>query len=1054
MNRGVSVRVAGLLCVAASSWAIQIAAAAGQPTASQGAGSADYFESKVRPVLAANCYDCHADERMAGLRVDSREALLKGGRSGPAIVPGDPEKSLLVDAVRQTGKLKMPKGGQLKPDEIAAISEWVKAGAMWPPSASAATGAAAATADKPPVTASAYLIKPEQRAFWSFQALRKPPVPAVSHPSWPKSDIDRFVLARLEKDGLTPVRPADKRTLLRRATLDLTGLPPTLEEIDAFEKDESPEAFPKVVDRLLASPHYGEAWGRLWLDVARYGEDDYRSLDPKGRGFNPYPNAYLYRDWVIKAFNDDLPYDQFVRAQLAADLAGEPSSRARTLPALGFLGLGPWFYDNGAVEVTRADERHDRVDVVTRGFLGLTVGCARCHDHKYDPIPTADYYSLAGVFLNSTYKEYPLVPKSVAEEFDRNDKTIEKKEKLLEEFLKTESTQLGETLALQASKYIVAAWKVTGEPKEELAKVVDKDKLDYELFDRWLKFLVKPPRFYPYLKTWQEMVKGGGTAAEAKKLADEFQALLLDVMFEKREIKEENDIIIAKALTGTKKKEPGKLPSDFVTNDDFCPNCGLELKNLPVERNSLWTDAFSRDLQDGFDPAQAADLLKPGLLVFRGWGLERQLGADRRRYIDGLRSDIETLRKAQPPKYAFVHGVGDVSTPTNLKISKRGSPYNLGDETPRHFLSVLSDAAPSPFQKGSGRLELADAILRQPISMRVIVNRIWKGHFGAGLVDTPSNFGVAGERPTNPELLEYLAQTFVDNKLSTKQLHRDIMLSAVYQLSTEHVPANFEKDAGNRLYWRAERHRMTAEQVRDSLLFVSGALDTKMGGPSMALGPAVDRRTVYGKISRYKLDDYLQLFDFPSPNLSAEKRFTTSVPLQRLFLMNSDFMEQQGELIARRVAAEPDNTARIQKAYRLVFGRAASDAEVKAGLAFLTSEPLKAYEEQKAAKNAKDARQAINTKDTEGTQAGDKKATTDTKGTDKKVTNDDTKAAEKKPVDDDDAKDGGVDKEDAGMMAGVVPGTSKNDEKKLLPATPWGRYVKILLSSNEFLFID
>ena len=254
-----------------------------------------------------------------------------------------------------------------------------------------------------------------------------------------------------------------------------------------------------MIDRLLASPQYGETWGRLWLDVARYGEDDYRSLDPKQRGFNPYPNAYLYRDWVIKAFNDDLPYDQFVTAQLAGDLIGEPATRARTLPALGFLGLGPWFYDNGAVEITRADERHDRVDVVSRGFLGLTVGCARCHDHKYDPIPTRDYYSLAGVFLNTTYHEYPLVPKSIVDEYTLQDKQIEKKEKLLEEFTRTESTQLAETLALQASKYMAAAWKVLGEPKDDIAKVVDAEKLDYELFERWLKFVAKPPRFYPYL---------------------------------------------------------------------------------------------------------------------------------------------------------------------------------------------------------------------------------------------------------------------------------------------------------------------------------------------------------------------------------------------------------------------------------------------------------------------------------------------------------------------------------------------------------------------------
>src|SRR5262249_4652826 len=743
------------------------------------AQAGDFFESKIRPVLAANCYDCHTDQRMGGLRLDSRDALLKGGRSGPAIVPGDPEKSLLIAAVLQTGALKMPKGGVLKADEVSALVEWVRAGADWPSSTATETRNASTAAGKPSAAApaSSYVFKPEQRAFWSFQPLRKPAVPAVSHESWPKTDIDRFILARLEKEGLTPVPAADKRTLIRRATLDLTGLPPTIDEIEAFEKDDSADAFAKVVDRLLESPQYGETWGRLWLDVARYGEDDYRSLDPKGRGLNPYPNAYLYRDWVIKAFNDDMPYDQFVRAQLAGDLLGDPASRARTLPALGFLGLGPWFYDNGAVEITRADERHDRVDVVSRGFLGLTVGCARCHDHKYDPIPTKDYYSLAGVFLSTSYKEYPLAPKAVVDEYDAQDKKIEKKEKLLEDFLRIESTQLAQTLALQTAKYMVAAWRVTGEPKEEVPKIVDKEKLDYELFDRWLKFLAKPPRFYPYLTKWQEMVKGGGSLSDARKLADEFQELVLDIMFDRKDVNDENDIIKAKALPGTKKKEPAKLPSDFITNDDFCPGCGLELKSMPIERQNLYTDVFVRDLQEGFDPAYTKDI-KPGVLTFRGWGLERQLSAERRAYINGLREDIEKLHKDQPPKYPFVHGVGDVEKPSNLRVSVRGNPFNLGDEVPRHFLSVLSAQDPAPFAKGSGRLELANAILAQPVAMRVIVNRIWKGHFGTGLVDTPSNFGVTGERPTNPELLDYLAQQFVAGGMSIKKLHRSIMLTA------------------------------------------------------------------------------------------------------------------------------------------------------------------------------------------------------------------------------------------------------------------------------------
>ena len=415
--------------------------------------------------------------------------------------------------------------------------------------------------------------------------------------------------------------------------------------------------------------------------------------------------------------------------------------------------------------------------------------------------------------------------------------------------------------------------------------------------------------------------------------------------------------------------------------------------------------------------------------MFRKWGLERQLSADRRRYIDALRSDVEALRKAQPPKYPFVHGVGDVDKPVNLKVSRRGSPYNLGAEAPRHFLSILSEGDPQPFSHGSGRLELADAILRTPLAMRVIVNRVWKQHFGTGLVDTPSNFGVAGEKPTHPELLDYLAQRFIDQKMSIKALHREIMLSAVYQSSADNNPASYEKDSGNRLYWRVERRRMTAEQIRDSLLFVAGALDTKAGGPSIPLTPLADRRTVYGKVSRYRLDDYLQLFDFPSPNLSAEKRFTTSVPLQRLFFMNSDFMQQQGERVARLVEGEADNAARIKKAYRVIFGRAASDKEVAAGLAFLSSEPLKAYEERKA------------TKDTKGA----------------KDTKDDAKEADakKKAAAADDEKSDAPDKEEVGMMAGVVPGAAKkDDDKKLLPPTTLGRYMKILLSSNEFLFVE
>jgi hypothetical protein len=980
------------------------------PTAQQ----LEFFETRVRPLLVEACYDCHTEDEKGGLRLDSREAILKGGESGPAIVPGDPDASLLIKTVRHVqGIPKMPRSADpLAAAQVGFLEDWIRMGAPWPAAAAGMAAAAPArTGDRP--------IDPALRTFWSFQPIARVEAPVVRDAAWPKTDIDRFVLARMERDGLRPVAPADKRTLIRRATLQLTGLPPTAEDIEAFEQDEAPDAFEKVVDRLLASPHYGETWGRRWLDVARYGEDDPRSLDPMGRGFAPYPNAYLYRDWVVKAFNDDLPYDQFVQAQLAADQMHE-TVRVRHLPALGFLGLGPWYYDNGSVEITRADERNDRVDVVSRGFLGLTVACARCHDHKYDPISARDYFALSGVFLNTSYHEYPLAPASMVSEYKALEKTIKDKEKLLEEFRVTESRQLAQTLAFQAARYMRAAWKVQGAPKEDPGITAAREKLDFELFTRWLRFLAKPPLFYPHLVKWQAMVKEGGSDEEAKRLAGEFQDLLLEVMFEQREVKEENDIIRAKALPGTKKKEPSNLPHEFVTNDDFCPGCDLELKSLASPaRAQLWTDVFESDLVDPSTP-EAKQGRRPALLSFTGWGLERWLGPDRRRYIEELRTDLVGLRKALPAKYAYVHGVRDVEKPVEQKLHIRGNPMREGEIVPRRFLQVLSPAEPPPLVTGSGRMDLARAILDQPIAARVIVNRIWKWHFGAGIVDTPSNFGALGERPTNPELLDYLAQAFLDDGRSIKKLHRRIMLSAVYQLSAADDPANMKTDAGNRYYWRANRTRLSAEQIRDSVLFVSGALDPKVGGPSEALTPSATRRTIYGTVSRYKLDPFLQLFDFPAPTISAEQRFATSVPLQRLFFMNSEFMQQQAERVAEKVREEPDNRSRVTKAYRMIFGRAPSEAELVAALEYLSAEPLRAYEERREAA-AKEKAEA-----TAKEKAG--------------------AAAVKPPPPREPMQ---------GMMAGVTPGSAPADPaKKPLPVTPLGRYIKVLLSSSEFLFVE
>jgi hypothetical protein len=387
-----------------------------------------------------------------------------------------------------------------------------------------------------------------------------------------------------------------------------------------------------------------------------------------------------------------------------------------------------------------------------------------------------------------------------------------------------------------------------------------------------------------------------------------------------------------------------------------------------------------------------------------------------------MRKDIENLRKALPEKYAYVHGVKDVEKPVEQKLHIRGNPMREGDVVPRRFLPVLSEAAPAPLTRGSGRLDLAEAILQQPIATRVIVNRVWKWHFGTGIVDTPSNFGQLGERPTNPELLEYLAQSFVDGGYSIKALHRQIMLSRVYQLSSADSAVNTAKDAANRYYWRANRRRLTAEQIRDSVLAVAGTLDEKMGGPSFALTATGTRRTVYGKVSRYKTDQFLQLFDFPAATISAEQRFATNVPLQRLFFMNSDFMQQQAERLAQKLQDEPDNRARVTKGYRLVFGRDPQPAELAAGVEYLVAEPLRAYEERRAAEDARK----------------------------KEIEADPKKAPKPKPKP---MPGDGMAME--GMMAGVMPPPpGAEPPKKPLPVTPLGRYVKILLSSSEFIFID
>ena len=470
----------------------------------------DFYTTKVKPLLTTKCYACHTQTAMGGLRLDSREGVQKGGASGPAIVPGPASNTLLMQVVTHThSKIKMPPGGRLSDAEIATLRQWIESGAHFEPQPSA--GAPAAKSDVA-----------SRRNFWSFQKPVKHAPPAVRDASWVHTPIDAFILSTLEAKGLKPAPPADRRTLLRRVTLDLTGLPPTPSEYKEFREDKSPDAFAKVVDRLLASERYGERWGRHWLDVARYADADGLSLAPE-----PFTNAWRYRDWVIAAFNNDMPYDQFLRAQIAGDLLDKPGERKLT-PGLGYLALGPWYFRIVEPPKARADELQDRIDVVARGMLGLTVACARCHDHKYDPIPTKDYYGIGGVLASTEYKEEPLTDPETVKKYDDAEKRIADFEKQIKTLLDAERTTFGERMAKESGRYLLAVWgKKRG--VQDLATG-----LDAKIVDRWARYLDKT-HDHPFLNFWPDLI-AKGSQAEATRAAEAFQQTVDTVVRENREI--------------------------------------------------------------------------------------------------------------------------------------------------------------------------------------------------------------------------------------------------------------------------------------------------------------------------------------------------------------------------------------------------------------------------------------------------------------------------------------------------------------------------------------
>ncbi|MBI2824750.1 MAG: PSD1 domain-containing protein [Planctomycetia bacterium] len=747
------------------------------------------FEQRIRPLLVANCFACHGPDKQKGeLRLDSRAAMLAGGESGPAVTPGDPETSLLVDAVRYGAARQMPPKGKLPDAQIAALVEWIKLGAPWPDQPAVAGIKSDADDEAPAFTA-------EQKAFWSFQPPVDPPLPEVKNGAWAKSPVDRFVLVGLEAKALAPAPAADKRTLLRRATFDLVGLPPTPEELAAFLADDSPDAFARVVDRLLASPRYGERWGRHWLDVARYA-------DSNGMDENlAYVNAYRYRDWVIAAFNVDKPYDEFVREQLAGDLlppSNDEATNAARIVATGLLVLGPKMLAEDDPVKMEMDIVDEQVDTVGQAFLGLTLGCARCHDHKFDPVPAADYYALAGIF---------------------------------------KSTRSMDNLK------VVAQWHERTISSRDQQERVEAHRRQVEL-----------------------------VKARAETLA------------------RDEDDLLALAL------------GPFVAKQE--------------KREAYYTPAGARE-------------------------------------IKRLRDQLGELEK-QAPQLDMAMAVEE-GKPEDLRIHVRGSHWTLSREVKRGFPRILAGENQPPLPaEASGRLQLAQWLTRpdHPLTARVIVNRVWRWHFGAGLVRTPDNFGRLGNPPTNPPLLDWLSHRFVEGGWSLKALHRLIMLSSTYQMSTANNERSTAIDPENQLLWRINRRRLEAEVLRDAILAVAGQLDDAAGGSLLANKPRQyvtgtastndtrydsRRRSVYLPVVRSALYDVFQAFDFADPSTLNGDRPTTTVAPQALFMMNSKLVLEASRGLAELLLAqdEADDAGRVHVAYERLYARPPSTEESTRALVFV-----------------------------------------------------------------------------------------------------------------------
>jgi hypothetical protein len=849
---------------------------------SLGAGQAqtpaqlEFFEKNARPLFAEKCQGCHnAKLKSGGLDFSSPNAIKEAASMGIFGSPGEPEKSVIIQALGYESRIKMPPQGKLPAETIAAVREWVAAGAPTPAIAPSAGDSLSGTGVRP--VALRGVITDADKNFWSFKPISQAAPPTPKQQDWAVNPIDRFILANLEKNGLKPAPQADKTTLLRRATFDLTGLPPTEKELQDFLADKSPQAFEKVVDRLLASPRYGERWGRHWLDVMRYADSTGSDEDHR------YPHAWRYRDYVVEAFNDDMPYNQFVREQLAGDiLAADPNSGVgyRGIVATGFLALGKKALAQKDLPLKRYDVVDDQIDVTAKAFLGLTVTCARCHDHKFDPIATKDYYQLAAIFASTlSYAggatgdpiQTPLAAPGEFEAFQKQWSAYNALEKKVADIIDFDKDaqkyrDLGEQ---KIAASMQAAYRVYAKG-EAMAMVAADTKLDEKQLARWVDYLKdgKPPE----LAQWR-----AATDANRKDVAAEYQE-----EFRRSAYQYDQDLSWWKQAQGN------------------FPNAGKIAG--PHPRMSAERDPFFVAVwQDG------------GPLHRSGDEQMASLAPEKAHEAASLLAQAAEMEKTLPTHEVPMACAVKEGDTMDQKIFVRGDYHNLGDPVEHTVPEILRLSAPAPEVKTkSGRLELADWIVdpRNPLPSRVMANRIWQGHFGDGIVRTPDNYGRLGERPGNPELLDYLAKRFMESGWSIKKMNRMIMLSKTYQMSAVFDEATKAKDPENRMISHFPRQRLSIEEIRDAYLAIGGDLDLTMGG---TLDPGVgtdgetstgrismnpektNRRSIYLPLRRSNLPTLYTLFDFGDATSPEGHRSPTSVATQALFVMNSPLVIREAK---------------------------------------------------------------------------------------------------------------------------------------------------------------